>query len=176
VISRLLSWLSTFRQRRRIASLLRLCQRYQVAYLNRDTKRAAELVKGLLLDERRIRTVFRKDVARETVTAVVNAHQAILKSSPECLAAQLEFRQDQTGLLIHAATTEELAAREPGSLAWEEFPGGTQDIAQTILRPGMMFYNVTFINPDERHGKQYQLFFWDGRRWGMLGPMWRVVE
>jgi hypothetical protein len=176
MIARLLAWYRIRRQRKRIAGLLKLCQRFQVAFLNRDTPRAAAIVRGLLLSERRVRKALRRNAPPEAVAAIAREHEAVRQGSDAALASQLEFRSDQTAVLIHAATTEELAIREFGSLAWEEFPGGAQELARSVLRPGMMFYNVTFLNPAERYGKQFQLFFWDGWRWGMLGPAWRILE
>jgi hypothetical protein len=176
MIARFLEWYRIRRQRKRIASLLQLCQRFQVAFLNRDTPRAASIVRGLLLNKRRVRKALRKNVPDGIVAAIADEHEAIRQGSDAGVASVLEFRSDQTACLIHAATTEELAARELGSLAWEEFPGGAQELARSVLRPGMTFYNVTFINPSERYGKQFQLFFWDGWRWAMLGPAWRVLE
>jgi hypothetical protein len=130
-----------------------------------------------LLNERRVRKALRRDVDEKIVDAIVKDHEAVRTGSSDAgLASLFEFRSDQIGLLIHAASTEELAAREVGTLAWEEFPGGAQELARSVLRPGMMFYAVTFINPQERHGKQFCMFFWDGWRWGWLGPAWRVLE
>jgi hypothetical protein len=85
-------------------------------------------------------------------------------------------RPEQTLVRVRGATTEQIAEYRIGSVAFEEFPGGAQQIAQQWLRPGTTFYQVTFLKPGDERGTTYHLFFWDGRRWAMLGPAWRGVR
>jgi hypothetical protein len=40
----------------------------------------------------------------------------------------------------------------------------------------MKFYEVEFVKPGEDMGMKYHLFFWDGARWKMLGPVWRSMR
>jgi hypothetical protein len=176
MVAKLISWIKSALRGGTPEDLLRLCQAYQLAVLQGNTRRAARLVRGLLLSQRRIRKAFRADAPAEKVAAVAQDHAALRQMEEKHLARLLDFRPDQIETIVHCATTEELAARTPGSVADLEFPGGAQRVASSLLRPGMSFYQVTFIHPDERYGKEYQLFFWDGWRWGMLGPVWRVVD
>jgi hypothetical protein len=45
-----------------------------------------------------------------------------------------------------------------------------------VLRPGVTFYEVEFLQPGQPRGIKYHLFYWDGRRWAMLGPVWRSAR
>ncbi|HZL71116.1 MAG TPA: hypothetical protein VFC86_01550, partial [Planctomycetota bacterium] len=65
---------------------------------------------------------------------------------------------------------------EKDSVAFKEFPGGAKKLAETILRPGVTFYEVEFLEPGKDAGMKFHLFFWDGERWAMLGAAWRVVD
>jgi hypothetical protein len=49
-------------------------------------------------------------------------------------------------------------------------------MAEQILRPGMTFYEVEFLEPGKEYGVKYHLFFWDGKQWTMLGPVWRALQ
>jgi hypothetical protein len=77
---------------------------------------------------------------------------------------------------VHASTTAELAKYQEGSTAFNHFPGGAQEMARRYLRDGMTFYEVEFFEPGKDKGMKYHLFFWDGKQWSMLGPIWRVVK
>jgi hypothetical protein len=44
------------------------------------------------------------------------------------------------------------------------------------LRPGVTFYEVEFLEPGKDAGMKYHLFYWDGKQWSMLGPVWRALE
>jgi hypothetical protein len=45
-----------------------------------------------------------------------------------------------------------------------------------VLRPGLTFYQVEFLEPGKDDGMKYHLFYWDGEQWTMLGPIWRVLK
>jgi hypothetical protein len=40
----------------------------------------------------------------------------------------------------------------------------------------MTFYEVGFLEPGKDYGVKYHLFYWDGRQWTMLGPLWRALQ
>jgi hypothetical protein len=77
---------------------------------------------------------------------------------------------------VHGATTEEIVTYAQGSVVYSEFPGGTRRIAERILRPGMTFYEIEFLEPGKEYGMKYHLLYWDGRQWTMLGPLWRALQ
>jgi hypothetical protein len=81
----------------------------------------------------------------------------------------------RTEILVHASTTEDIAAYKDNSIAYEEFPGGAKKLAETVLRRHAMFYEVEAVEPGHDRGTKFHLFFWDGAQWRMLGPAWRVL-
>jgi hypothetical protein len=85
-------------------------------------------------------------------------------------------RPEQTVVKVHAATTEEIARHEEGTVAFDQFPASARRLAEQILHPKMTFYEVQFLEPGEDRGMKYHLFYWDGKQWSMLGPMWRDVN
>jgi hypothetical protein len=40
----------------------------------------------------------------------------------------------------------------------------------------MTFYEVELLEPGKEYGMKYHLFFWDGKQWTMLGPVWRELQ
>jgi hypothetical protein len=85
-------------------------------------------------------------------------------------------KPEQTVVNVTGATTEEIANYGKGSAAYNEFSGGASGVAEKVLRPGMTFYEVKFLEPGKVAGMKYHLFYWDGGRWTMLGPIWRALK
>lgn len=85
-------------------------------------------------------------------------------------------KPEQKNVQVHAAKTEDIIKYREGSVAFKEFPGGAKKAAEAVLRPGMTFYEVEFLEPGKDAGMKYHLFYWDGKQWSMLGPVWRVLE
>ena len=77
---------------------------------------------------------------------------------------------------VHASTTEELQKYEKGSTAFMHFPGGAKKLADTVLRPGMTWYEVVLSKPDAKGSTSFHLFYWTGERWSCLGPLWRALK
>ena len=82
----------------------------------------------------------------------------------------------RTEIQVHASTTEDLAAYKEGTPAFKEFPGGARKAAETILRPGVTFYELELLEPGKQRGMKYHLLFHDGKQWKMLGPVWRALR
>jgi len=140
-----------------------------------DTKRAGTITRSLLPDEIRIRKGLRSDVSPEVVKQIVAWQRSITAADEEATARLFSADRENTQVNVHAATTEEIARYEPGSTAFAEFPGGAKRVAQQALRPGMTFYEVELVKPGQPNGMKFHLFFWDGERWAMLGPVWRAI-
>ena len=87
----------------------------------------------------------------------------------------LAGRPSQTEVQVHGATTEEVAANAPGSVVHAEFPGGAVNAAETLLRPGVTWYEVELLEPGAERGMKFHLFYWGGTQWRMLGPVWRFL-
>lgn len=138
-----------------------------------DVKKAGALTRSLLPDQAACRKAFRPDVPPAVLRTFVEASRQL--PADDSLLAGLIHRGDptQSRINVHGATPEEI---EGGSTpAAREFPGGAKDKVR-LLRPGLRFYEAEFVAPGEELGMKYHLFFWDGARWRMLGPIWRSLE
>lgn len=147
----------------------------RAALKSNDRATAGALSMSLLPDESAVATALDDDAVepRRTIAALFVA----ARPPSEALAAHMfSDNPEYTQINVHGATTEEIAAREPGTVAADEFPGGAQTAAETILRPRMTFYEVEFVEPGHGRGLKFHLFFHDGRQWRMLGPAWRRDE
>ncbi len=142
-----------------------------------DYERAAVLTKSLMPDRRRVALAFRRNVSEEIMSKLDRYYVKVLPSgllSDRGWAKMLCKKPERSVVLVHSATTEEMIRQERGSIVWKEFPGGAVRMAKSILKPGMRFYEVERLEPGKDHGYKYHLIFWDGRRWCMLGAIWRA--
>lgn len=138
-----------------------------------DAKKAGALTRSLIPDQ----AGYRKAFAANVPPAVLGRFADAVKQLPadDAQLAGLIHRGDptQSQVKVHGATPEEI---QGGSTpAAGEFPGGVKENAG-LLRPGLRFYEAEFVAPGEEVGMKYHLFFWDGSRWRMLGPIWRTLE
>ncbi|MEW6264380.1 MAG: hypothetical protein AB1641_15020 [Thermodesulfobacteriota bacterium] len=155
-------------------NLKALFKKLHAAMTAQDDKTAAALAKPLFPDEARLRKALRDNVSAEAVKAILNQQADFLKSTPA--ARIFAAKPENTEVLVFKATTEEIAQYKEGTMAFQEFPGGTRRLAETVLRPGLTFYEVSLVKPGERSGMKFHLFYWDGQGWAMVGPAWRVIK
>ncbi len=146
---------------------------YHNLYVRKDRKLAASLFQSLIPDEARLKMALRPDVSDEVVQKLTEQHQQILINDENIVNL---MRPEQSVVVVHAATTEEIARYEQGSVPFQEFPGGAQRVAEQILRKGVTFYEVEFLEPGKDAGVKCHLIYWDGKQWSMLGPAWRVLR
>jgi len=148
---------------------------HNLIYVKKDTRSAVALLVSLFPNEERARKAIRDDTPPETLQKIFDYHKQRISLAGEANINELA-RPEQTVVKVHGATTEEIVAYAQGSVAYAEFPGGTRRIAERILRSGMTFYEVEFLEPGKDLGIKYHLFYWDGRQWTMLGPLWRALQ
>ncbi len=148
---------------------------HNLIYVKKDAKSAAALLASLFPNEERARKAIRDDVPPEALQKIFDYQKQLGSLLGETNVGELA-RPEQNVVMVHGATTEEIVTYAQGSVAYAEFPGGTRRLAERILRPGMTFYEVEFLEPGKNLGIKYHLFYWDGRQWSMLGPMWRVLQ
>jgi hypothetical protein len=139
-----------------------------------DVKKAKELTLSLMPDDAALKKALRDDAPADVVARIRDTFSKI-PTSDEAVAKLLVPGEGRTEIKPHGATTEEIAAYESGGVAHAEFPGGARRLAESILRPGVTFYEVEVTEPGKDSGTKYHLFFWDGSRWRMLGPAWRAL-
>ena len=161
---------ATFRHQNTPETLKALMQR--VFQLQKTPKEGAALFRSLFPDEARLRAALKDGVPAEVVRKVMD-FQKKFASAPDDVVAKVA-EPTQTNILVHGASTEEIQRNQEGSVAYAEFPGGARQLANSILRPKMTFYEVEFLEPGKDAGMKYHLFYWDGRQWSMLGPVWRL--
>ena len=147
---------------------------HQMVYARKDPKQAAALMQSVMPDEARVKKALREDVDATSFQRIVSIHKSMPAVS-EREVSQLATPEEKN-VQVHGAKTEDLIENQQGSVAWKEFPGGARKAAEQVLRPGMTFYEVEFVGPGKGAGPNYHLFYWDGKQWSMLGPIWRVLE
>lgn len=139
------------------------------------TEAAVILTRGLLPDAADLDFALRDDSgdASVKIAALIAGFAA---GDDSKVAALLSCGPEETEIQVHAATTEALRAYEEGTPAFNEFPGGAKQLAETVLAPGLTFYEVEFVEPGEDLGTKFHLFFHDGTSWKTLGPAWRALR
>lgn len=81
----------------------------------------------------------------------------------------------RTEVLVHVATTEEIAAYERGTVAFAEFPGGMKRFAREVAAPGRAWYVVELREPGEDSGTRITAFADLGDRFVLLAKPWRAL-
>src|SRR5262245_6950691 len=141
---------------------------HHLIFVKKDTKSAEALFVSLIPNEERARKALRDDLPPETLQKILDMYKRF--GFPAEVNVNQLAKPEQTTVMVHRATTEEIARGFP------EFPGGATKLAKEILRPGMTFYEVEFLEPGKDLGMKYHLFYWDGKQWTMLGPVWRELQ
>ncbi|WP_050029425.1 hypothetical protein [Verrucomicrobium sp. BvORR034] len=158
-------------------SLKALFEKYHAALMTQDAATAALIVRDLLPDETRLQSAIGGGATPEIWAKIKAFHDQLPKAGDAALAKLLAAKPAQTMVEVHGATTEEIAQYAEGSVAFAEFPSAARDLAKAgILKPGVTFFEVEFLEPGAESGMKYHLFYWDGASWSMLGPVWRGLK
>lgn len=140
----------------------------------KDFARGKAMVLGAIPARDDIKSVLVDTVPLDAIEKL----EAFYKQMPpddEKVACLFSLDPSRTIVSVYASTVEELIAYEDGSTAYKEFPDGARDVAES-LRPGRTFYEVEVTAPGLEDGTKFHMFFWDGKRWRMLGPLWRAFR
>lgn len=160
-----------FEQKNTADNLKVLCEKLQQATVKKDAKTINALGFGLMPDEARLKAGLRDDVSADDIKKIASMH-AKFKDGAQGNAARLfNMKPEQTEVMLHSATTEDLIGKKPAS---NNFPGGAFEVAGKWLKPGVTYYQVGFVKPGEKLGMKFHLFYWDGKQWSMMGPLWRA--
>lgn len=158
-------------------SLKALFEKYHAALMTQDGATAAQIVRDLLPDEPRLQLAIGPGATPEIRAKIKAFHAQLPKTDDAALAKLLAAKPAQTLVKVHGASTEEIARYAEGSVAFAEFPGAARDLAKAgILKPGVTFFEVEFLEPGAEAGMKFHLFYWDGANWSMLGPVWRSIK
>jgi hypothetical protein len=165
-----------FKHENTAANLKQLFEKLQKANASSDDKAALALVKPLIPDEAAVKKGMKDGVPAESLAKAVEFWTKALPADDAKRAKLFAADPANTDVRVHAATTEEIAKYAEGSVAFKEFPGGVRKLAETVLRPGLTYYEVVLAKPGAEAGMKYHLFFWTGDGWSTLGPLWRAIK
>lgn len=148
------------------------------AIVSGDLKTAAAMSQSIFPTKPRLQTALKDGVSPDQVNKIMTLLGGFRPkaNTPKAWAALFRTDPARSEVKVHAATTEELQAYADGSVAYKEFPGGARKLAESVLKPGMTFYEVEYLEPGKDKGMKYHLIYWDGKSWCMLGPVWRAVK
>lgn len=138
-----------------------------------DTKTASSLTMLLLPDDDDLHMALRKG-ADDEFKKIAELHRHFIPKTDFAAANMFGDRPEQAEIQIHGLTTEKLA-QDSKSATHKEFPDSIARLARKVLRPKMTYYEVEFLEPGQKVGTKYHLFFHNGKNWKMLGPIWRVL-
>ncbi len=155
------------------ANLKLLFETLHEAMKAEDVAKAAALTREVLPTSERLAKAFKDGADANMIVKINTMYAKMLEATKEDkgAAAMFKHKLEQTKVSVHGATTEQIAAKAKEA---EEFPGGASDMAGKILKPGMTFYQVEYAEPEADSGIKFHLFFWDGAKWCMAGPLWRA--
>jgi hypothetical protein len=141
-----------------------------------DGARYLEVMRGFLPTRAQLRAMLREGPATEAFLAA--AGRMTVEGSPVAKVAPADKplpKTTRTDVFVHAATTEEIAAYEKGSEAFEEFPGGMRRFAERIAAPGRVWYAVEMREPGHDAGTRITAFTRVGGHFLIVPKPWRVM-
>jgi hypothetical protein len=149
-------------------------QASQAACTKKDFKTGKAIVTSILPAQEQLKKIFKDDVTDAKLDEVTAGYKD-LPADDEKVAC-IFSPPGRTDIKVHASSVEDLVAYKEGTPSFEEFPGGARRLAETVLKPGQMFYEVEVTEPGKDTGTKFHMFFWDGAHWRMLGPAWRAFN
>jgi hypothetical protein len=143
-----------------------------------DYATAAKLTKELFPTKECIKKAVKSDISLDMFDSylkMVDRTKQVL-SEDKKLASLLTKKAKRSEVHVYGATTEELLNYKRGSIVYKEFPGGAKKVAKILLKPNTKVYEVERVKPGSSSGYRYHLFFWNGKKWCMLGTLWRAIK
>lgn len=104
------------------------------------------------------------------------AKTAFCKATERALKRYYSAIPKGSKLKVYAATGQEILDNEFESEAWLKFPGGCQRVVRTYFQAETLFFELEWTRPKKKRGFKLHLWFWNGGRWVMVGPLWRVLK
>ncbi|MGE0402986.1 MAG: hypothetical protein AB7T06_40140 [Kofleriaceae bacterium] len=150
-----------------------LFARARAACEAKDYAKGRAIVESILPGTQQVLVALKSDTPPGFVDEIVGQTKEVPAEDEK--AACLLSPPGRTQIIVHRATTEELAAPGDQTVAATEFPAGAATLTG-ILRPTMTFYEVETVEPGKDRGTKFHMFFWDGAQWRMLGPAWRYLS
>lgn len=157
-------------------NLKQLFEKLHKAISAGDDKTALALTNLLIPDQASLKKGLKDSVAPEAVAQALQFYGKVIPSDDARRAKVFHADPANTDVRVHASTTEEILKYEKGSTAFMHFPGGARKLAESVLRPGMTYYEVVLARPGAELGMKFHLFYWAADRWAMIGPLWRALK
>jgi hypothetical protein len=157
-------------------NLKQLFEKLHKAVTAGDEKTALALTNGILPDDAALKKGLKDGTPAETLSQCAEFWKKLLPAEDARRARVFAADPASTEIRVYASTTEEILKYEKGSTAFMQFPGGAKKLAESVLRPGMTYYEVVLAKPGADAGLKFHLFYWTGERWSCLGPLWRAIK
>jgi len=154
-----------------------LAAQFQAARATSDDAKATALAWSMVPTKADLATIVAKSPAADAFLAAFKfVDLPSTDAAVKGLGQQLFVPGDptRTETKVYAATTEEIVAYAPGSVAFDEFPGGMRRFA-AIAAPGRTFYAVEHVAPAGDTGMKYTCFTRVGDRWIFLPKPWGAI-
>lgn len=131
---------------------------YADARAANDAPRLLALTKAMLITNEDLKKVLRTGAATDAFIAKFNADR-IRGDANEAAGELLKpTSAAQTVVRVHSATTEELAAFAPDSVAAKEFPPVMKAFAEQVAAPGRVWQTIEYLEPGQDHGMKFTVF------------------
>jgi hypothetical protein len=141
-----------------------------------DAETAAKLIRSLMPAKEDFAAFLKPDWASKVAEQSGPKVESLTKLDAAGVVRGFGLKPERSRVDVYKATTEELAAYQRGTAAWEKFAGGNQRLAQTALLPGKEFYAVELREPGKKYGTKYQIFGFTNGHWVLLGKLWRALK
>ncbi len=141
-----------------------------------ERQRFLALMRSLVPTRAELHQVLRPGPATEAFLAASKertVEDGLLEKEPP--ADKPLPKTERTEVVVHAATTEELAAYAEGTTAFLEFPGGMQRFAQRVAAPGRTWFVLEMVEPGKDLGTRISCFTRLGERFLLLAKPWRSL-
>jgi hypothetical protein len=112
-----------------------------------------------------------------SIEKLVQWYAGALASSDEDFLRFFNFTSTQSEITAYPATVEDLISNLKDSTACLHFPRGVHPFAHdSTLRDDTTYYEVLINEPGKATSHRFDLLYWDGEAWKMLGGIWSVLQ
>jgi hypothetical protein len=159
-------------------SLDELARQFLAAHAASDKKRLAELGSSMVPTTAELRSCLKPGPDSDAFLERYKAKDLAPDSKEvAALGASLFLPVEAKRTEVHVcdATTEEIAAYVPGTVAFDVFPGEMRRFAQKVAAPGRTWHIVTIVEPGQKLGTKYSCFTKVNGRFIAVGKPWRLI-
>ena len=145
--------------------------------LSGNTKELTKLARDLFPNRESIEKGLSSHIPQASIEKLTKWHEEARASTEAQLIEAFTLGTKQSKIVAYAATVKSLILSEKGSDAYRHFPRGAQFFARdSTLRDDTTYYKVVITEPGNAPFRNYDLIFWDGESWKVLGAIWNLLE